>query len=94
LRSCLDTAELTVKGLPSVVIVEPTWYPQAKLIAKSVKLPEAQIVVLPIGKVSSNSVDCIPIIDDRLEEIMTGIVKALGAAAAAEGRKPTHGSDD
>jgi len=94
LRSCLDTAELTVKGLPSVVIVEPTWFPQAKLIAKSVKLPESQIVVLPLGKVSSNSVDCLPIVEDRLDEILAGIVKSLGAVAAAEGRKPVHGSDD
>jgi hypothetical protein len=76
------------------VIVEPTWYPQAKLIAKSVKLPEAQIVMLPLGKVSSNSVDCIPIVQGHLDEITASVVKALGAAAAAEGRKPTHGSDD
>ena len=91
MRSCLDTAELTVKGLPSVVIVEPTWYPQAKLIARNVKLPENQIVVLPIGNVSSNSVDCIPIIERHLDEIMANIVEALGASAAAEGRKPIHG---
>ncbi len=94
MRSCLDTAELTVKGLPSVVIVEPTWFPQAKLIAKSVKLPESQIVVLPLGKVSANSVDCLPIVEDRLDEILAAIVKSLGAVAAAEGRKPVHGSDD
>lgn len=94
MRSCLDTAELTVKGLPAVVIVEPTWFPQAKLIAKSVKLPESQIVMLPLGKVSSNSVDCIPIVEARLDEILAEIVKSLGAVAAAEGRKPVYGSDD
>jgi hypothetical protein len=85
---------LTVKGLPSVVIVEPTWHPQAKLIAKSVKLPESQIVVLPLGKVSANSVDCLPIVEKHLDEIMGQILRSLGATAAAEGRKAVHGSDD
>jgi hypothetical protein len=94
LRSCLDTAELTVKGLPAVVIVEPAWHPQAKLIAKSVKLSETQIVVLPIGKVSSNSVDCLPIIEERLDQIMTDVVAALTSVRKKPTTKPGVGSDD
>jgi hypothetical protein len=94
LRSCLDTAELTVKGVPSVVIVEPAWHPQAKLIAKSVKLPESQIVVLPIGKISSNSVDCLPIIEERLDQIMSDVVTALTSVRTKSATKPGVGSDD
>lgn len=94
MRSCLDTAELTVKGLPSVVIVEPSWYPQAKLIAKSVKLPESQIMVLPLGKVSANSVDCLPLVEQHIDEIIAGIVKALGEGQPTKPKGPVHGSDD
>lgn len=79
MRSCLDTAELAARGLPSVFIVASQWYPQAKIIAKGVKLPLSQVVVLPLGGVSCNSVDSLPIVEQNLDEIMAGVAKALAA---------------
>lgn len=79
MRSVLDTAELVVNGMPTVVIVEPSWYAQAKVIAKSVKLSESRIQVLPLGQVTANSADALPIVELHLQEIVDGIVKALGS---------------
>jgi hypothetical protein len=81
LRSVLDTAELVINGVPTVVLVEPSWYSQAKVIAKSVKLSENRIQVLPLGNVTANSSDSLPIIEERLLEIVDGIVNGLNDSA-------------
>jgi hypothetical protein len=77
LRSVLDTAELVASGVPTVVLVEPSWFSQAKVIAKSVKLPENRIRELPIGNVTANSADALPIIESHISEIVDSIVEGL-----------------
>ena len=60
-----------------MVLVEPSWYQQATAIARAMKLPEQRIVVLPLGKVSANSVDALPLIAEQLPSIVAAIEQAL-----------------
>lgn len=85
LRSVLDVAELESRGVPAVVLVEPSWYTQAKLIGKSVSLPPSRIRVLPLGQITANSADALPLIEENLAEILDGIIEGLGDAAVPAG---------
>jgi hypothetical protein len=85
LRSVLDVAELESRGVPAVVLVEPSWYEQAKIIGKSVSLPPSRIRVLPLGQITANSADALPLIEENLAEILDGIVEGLGDAAVPAG---------
>lgn len=85
LRSVLDVAELESRGVPSVVLVEPSWHEQAKVIGKSVSLPPSRIRPLPLGQITANSADALPLIEDHLTEILDGIVDGLGDAAVPAG---------
>jgi hypothetical protein len=77
LRSVLDTAELERKGVRSVVFVEPSWYDQAKLIARSSGLSEKRVQALPLGSVTSNSLPALALVKAHLTEIVAGIEQAL-----------------
>jgi hypothetical protein len=77
LRSVLDTAEFELKGVRSVVFVEPSWFNQAKLIARSSGLSEKRVQALPLGSVTANSIDALPLIKAHIGEIIAGIEQAL-----------------
>jgi len=80
LRSVLDTAELEAKGIPTVVLVEPGWYKEARFIAHGVKLSERRIQVLPLGTTTASSIDAIPIVEQHIADILDGIIKGFGDA--------------
>jgi hypothetical protein len=83
LRSVLDVAELEARGVPAVVLVEPSWYEQANIVGESVGLPPDRIRQLPLGKVTANSADALPLIEANLSEILSGLVAGLGQSKIA-----------
>jgi hypothetical protein len=77
LRSVLDTADFERMGVRCVVFVEPSWYKQAKLIARSAGLSEKRVQMLPLGSVTANSIDALALVKEHLAEIIAGIEQAL-----------------
>ena len=77
MRSVLDTADFERMGVRGVVFVEPSWYKQAKLIARSSGLSEKRVQVLPLGGVTANSIDALTLVKEQLAEIIAGIEQAF-----------------
>jgi len=68
-----------------VAIVAPAFERQARAYATAVKLPPSRVLVLPIGKASSDAAESIPLIKEAVANSLKDLEMALGAPVSKLG---------